>query len=105
MNNINKTFRAGLTLAAGLVAMYSCTDTWDEHYGDFAANENSYPGTLMQALEDKAPDFAKVVKAYGYDRELASDNFYSVWAQRTVHSICLTMLMPMVTVWLIRQRS
>ena len=80
MNNINKTFRAGLTLAAGLVAMYSCTDTWDEHYGDFAANENSYPGTLMQALEDKAPDFAKVVKAYGYDRELASDNFYSVWA-------------------------
>lgn len=80
MNNINKTFRAGLTLVAGLAAMYSCTDTWDEHYGDSAANENSYAGTLMQAIEDEAPDFAKVVKAYGYDRELGSDNFYTVWA-------------------------
>ena len=80
MNNINKTFRAGLTLVAGLAAMYSCTDTWDEHYSDFAANENSYAGTLMQAIEDEAPDFAKVVKAYGYDRELGSDNFYTVWA-------------------------
>ena len=80
MNNINNTFRAGLTLVAGLAAMYSCTDTWDEHYSDFAANENSYAGTLMQAIEDEAPDFAKVVKAYGYDRELGSDNFYTVWA-------------------------
>lgn len=80
MNNINKTFRAGLTLVAGLAAMYSCTDTWDEHYSDFAANENSYAGTLMQAIEDEAPDFARVVKAYGYDRELGSDNFYTVWA-------------------------
>ena len=80
MNNINKTFRAGLTLVAGLAAMYSCTDTWDEHYSDIAANENSYAGTLMQAIEDEAPDFAKVVKAYGYDRELGSDNFYTVWA-------------------------
>ena len=80
MNNINNTFRAGLTLVAGLAAMYSCTDTWDEHYSDFAANENSYAGTLMQAIEDEAPDFARVVKAYGYDRELGSDNFYTVWA-------------------------
>ena len=80
MNNINNTLRAGLTLVAGLAAMYSCTDTWDEHYSDFAANENSYAGTLMQAIEDEAPDFAKVVKAYGYDRELGSDNFYTVWA-------------------------
>lgn len=80
MNNIHKTFRAGLALAAGLVAMYSCTDTWDDHYGESAVNTSSYAGTLMQALEEQAPDFAKVVKAYGYDRELASDNFYTVWA-------------------------
>ena len=58
--------------------MYSCTDTWNDHY-ETAAVLN-YDGTTMQALEEKASDFAKVVKAYGYERELASDNIYTVWA-------------------------
>lgn len=58
--------------------MYSCTDTWNDHY-ETAAMLN-YDGTTMQALEENASDFAKVVKAYGYDRELASDNVYTVWA-------------------------
>lgn len=58
--------------------MYSCTDTWNDHY-ETAAMLN-YDGTTMQALEEKASDFAKVVKAYGYERELASDNVYTVWA-------------------------
>ncbi len=80
MNNIKKTFRSGLVLTAGLAAMYSCTDTWDDHYDGTASNESSYAGTLMQAIEEKTPDFAKVVKAYGYDRELASSNSYTVWA-------------------------
>ena len=78
MNKIKNTFRAGFAIAAGLVAMYSCTDTWNEHYETAATL--SYDGTTMQALEEKASDFAKVVKAYGYERELASDNVYTVWA-------------------------
>lgn len=65
-------------MAAGLVAMYSCTDTWDEHY-ETPVSLN-YNGTTLQALEEKTPDFAKVVKAYGYDRELSSDNIYTIWA-------------------------
>lgn len=81
MNNIHKTFRAGLVFAAGLVAMGSCTDTWDDHYGDGGnMGGSSYAGTLMQAVEEQAPDFAKVVKAYGYDRELSSGSYYTVWA-------------------------
>lgn len=81
MNNIHKTFRAGLVFAAGLIAMGSCTDTWDDHYGDGGSmGGNSYAGTLMQAMEEQAPDFAKVVKAYGYDRELSSGSYYTVWA-------------------------
>ncbi len=78
MNKIKNTFRAGFAIAAGLVAMYSCTDTWNDHY-ETAAMLN-YDGTTMQALEENASDFAKVVKAYGYDRELASDNVFTVWA-------------------------
>lgn len=78
MNNIKNTFRAGLVAAAGLVAMYSCTDTWNEHYG--AEAELNYDGTTMQAIEENASDFAKVIKAYGYDRELASENVYTIWA-------------------------
>lgn len=65
-------------MVAGLVAMNSCTDTWNDHYE--AAGTTAYDGTAMQALESKASDFAKVVKAYGYERELASDNVYTVWA-------------------------
>lgn len=79
MKNIKDTFRAGIAVAAGLVAMYSCTDSWDDHYS--AVNPAlKFDGTLMQALEKNAPDFAKVVKAYGFERELASDNAYTVWA-------------------------
>lgn len=81
MSNIHKTFRAGLVFAAGLVSMYSCTDTWDDHYGDGGSmGGSSYAGTLMQAVEEQAPNFAKVVKAYGYDRELSSGSYYTVWA-------------------------
>ena len=78
MNKIKNTFRVGFAVAAGLVAMYSCTDTWNDHY-DTAATLN-FNGTTMEALEANASDFAKVVKAYGYDRELTSDNVYTIWA-------------------------
>lgn len=77
-NNIKKSFRAGLLLATGLVAMNSCTETWDEHYDSAATLK--YNGTTMKAIEEKASDFAKIIKAYGYERELASDNVYTVWA-------------------------
>ncbi len=79
MNNIKNTFRAGFVVVAGLVAMYSCTDTWDNHY-DAGLSTLKFNGTTMQALEETAPDFAKVVKAYGFSRELSSDNTYTVWA-------------------------
>jgi hypothetical protein len=79
MNNIKNTFRAGFAIAAGLVVMYSCTDTWDDHY-NAGQSTLKFNGTTMQALEETAPDFAKVVKAYGFSRELSSDNTYTVWA-------------------------
>ena len=77
-NKIKNTFRMGLIAAAGAAAMVSCSDTWDDHYG--TALVTDYDGTTMQAIEEKAPDFAAVIKAVGYDRELASENVYTIWA-------------------------
>ena len=59
--------------------MYSCTDTWDDHY-NAGLSTLKFNGTTMQALEETAPNFAKVVEAYGFSRELSSDNTYTVWA-------------------------
>lgn len=59
--------------------MYSCTDTWDDHYNT-GLGSLKFNGTTMQALEETAPNFAKVVKAYGFSRELSSDNTYTIWA-------------------------
>lgn len=76
--NIINTFRKGLFVAAGLAAMYSCSDTWEEHYE--ALPNINFNGTTMQALEEKASDFAALIKATGYDRELNADNLYTIWA-------------------------
>jgi hypothetical protein len=77
--NIKNTLRIGIIAAASAAAMVSCSDTWDDHYND-GPSSLSFNGTTMQALEQMAPDFAKVVKLYGYDRELSSENVYTVWA-------------------------
>lgn len=77
-NKIKNTFRMGIIAAVGTAAMVSCSDTWDDHYGSAPVTE--YAGTTMQAIEEKAPDFAAVIKAVGYDRELSSENVYTIWA-------------------------
>ena len=77
-NKIKKIFRMGLIATVGAVAMHSCSDTWDDHYGTAVVTD--YAGTTMQAIEEKAPDFAAVIKAVGFDRELTSDNVYTIWA-------------------------
>lgn len=77
-NKIKNTFRMGLIAAVGAAAMVSCSDTWDDHFG--TALVTDYAGTTMQAIEEKAPDFAEVIKAVGFDRELSSENVYTIWA-------------------------
>lgn len=76
-NKIKNTLRMGIIAAVGTAAMVSCSDTWDDHYG--TAPVTDYAGTTMQAIEEMAPDFAEVIKAVGYDRELSSENAYTIW--------------------------
>lgn len=89
-NNIKNTFRLGIIAAAGVAAMVSCTDTWNEHYE--AQPTVTFDGTTMKALEQSAPDFAAVVKAVGYDRELNSANVYTIWAPQTCNKDSLLAL-------------
>ena len=77
-SNIKNTLYTGIAVVSSVVAMASCSDTWDEHYSGQGIGLGDK--TLMQSIEDNAPDFAKVIKAVKYDRELNSDNSYTVWA-------------------------
>lgn len=89
-NNIRNTFRLGIIAVAGVAAMVSCTDTWNEHYE--AEPTTTFSGTTMKALEQSAPDFAAVVKAVGFDRELNSANVYTIWAPQTLNKDSLLAL-------------
>lgn len=77
MNNIKNIFRNGILMAAGLAALCACSDTWDDHYD---ANGNlSYDGTTMDAIQEKASDFAEVLVAAGMEKELNSESAYTLW--------------------------
>ena len=88
--NIKNTLRLGIIAAVGAAAMVSCTDTWNEHYDEVA--KVVYDGTTMQAIEEQAPDFAAVIKAVGYDRELTSANVYTIWAPQNINKDSLLAL-------------
>lgn len=79
-NNIIKSFCKGLLLTTGVVAIASCADTWKDHYDNVGVSGSTYDGTTMQAIQEQAPEFASVIKAAGFDRELSSGNIYTVWA-------------------------
>lgn len=89
-NNIKNTFRLGIIAAASVATMVSCTDAWNEHFNADASTV--FGGTTMKALEDYAPDFAEVVKAVGYDRELNSANVYTIWAPQKINKDSLLAL-------------
>lgn len=89
-NNIRNTFRLGVMAVASVAAMVSCTDTWNEHYEE--GSSIVYNGTTMKALEESASDFAAVVKAVGFDRELNSSNVYTIWAPQNINKDSLLAL-------------
>lgn len=80
-NNIKNTLRTGVVAALGLVTMYACTDTWNDHYDSgTTVVGNAYDGTTMQALDQEASDFAQIVRATGFDAYLNSSSSYTIWA-------------------------
>ncbi len=68
----------GLALAA--LTFTACTDTWDDHYEGTASGVNE--GSLWKAIKQN-PDlsnFASVIEATGYDKQLASSQVFTVFA-------------------------
>ncbi len=78
--NIKNAFRLGALATAGLFAISSCTDKWDEHYE--AASPLSFDGTLMEAIQSypELNNFAEVVEAAGYDLQLSANQMQTLWA-------------------------
>lgn len=81
-NHIKNTFRAGVLALASFFAFASCSDTWDDHFESAASL--SYEGSTMDYIKTASnlSDFAEVLEATGYDRELKSAQVLTVLAPR-----------------------
>lgn len=78
---IKKALSLGVLAFAGLFALYSCADKWEDHYE--TVQGETYQGTLFDYLEsqgEQLSDFAEILKAVGYDYNLSSDQMFTVWA-------------------------
>ena len=78
--NMYKTYNKVLGLALAALTFTACSDTWNDHYEGTAANLNE--GSLWEAIQ-KNPNlsnFAEVMKATGYDRQLNSSQTFTVFA-------------------------
>ena len=78
---IKKALSLGVLAFAGLFALYSCADKWEDHYE--TVQGETYQGTLFDYLgsqSEQLSDFAEILKAVGYDYNLSSDQMFTVWA-------------------------
>ena len=67
-------------VAVSALALGACTDTWNDHYDTTAADVKG--GSLWQAIEgdSQLSNFARVLKACGYDAALRSSQVFTVFA-------------------------
>lgn len=71
---------SGLVCCGLVAATTACTDTWDDHYNGTVAGVNE--GSLWQAIQSN-PDltnFARVLEATGYDKQLGGSQVFTVFA-------------------------
>ncbi|MDT3387904.1 MAG: hypothetical protein LIR46_09115, partial [Bacteroidota bacterium] len=68
----------GVLCIANLLGLVSCSDEWDNHYIPSEANASSlWEGIIA---ESDLSNFAKVLKATGFDQKLSGSQTYSVFA-------------------------
>ncbi len=83
MNRIIKnTVGAGILAMISLFSFFSCSDNWDDHYE--STSGLTFDGTLMGYLESQSElsDFAEILKATGYDKELKASQVLTVLAPK-----------------------
>ena len=83
--SIYKCIRACLVCCGIAAVLTACTDTWDDHYDAAAQGVNS--GSLWQAITQDASlsNFASVIEATGYDKQLGSSQVFTVFAPTNDH--------------------
>lgn len=79
--NMKNLVRMAALAVCGAMFIASCTDTWDDHYGD-AATQTGAGGTTMHFLEANASEFADILKAAGYDVNLNSSQVFTILAPK-----------------------
>lgn len=79
-SNIKKIIRNGFAASAVLLAISSCSDTWNEHYGE--NDDVQSKSTIWQTMQENKnlSDFLQVLSAVDYKKELDSEQVYTVWA-------------------------
>lgn len=85
MMKINKILGMGLMSCCMAAAITSCTDTWDDHYDGTV--EGAKDGSLWQAITSNSElsNFASVIKATGFDKQLNSSQVFTVFAPTNDH--------------------
>lgn len=80
--NIYKTIRMGAVAVASLLACYSCSDTWDDHYnaGTDALVVDATIYQQLQAEKAKVSDFLEIIDATGYKALLDETQIVTVFA-------------------------
>ncbi|MBR0274614.1 MAG: fasciclin domain-containing protein [Prevotella sp.] len=70
---------AGVAMAA--LAIVGCSDTWNDHY-EAGLADGAVNSSLWEVIEDNSQlsNFARVLKATGYDKSLASSQVFTVFA-------------------------
>lgn len=76
-------YKKVLGLAMAALTFAACTDTWDDHYEGTATGANMNQGSLWEAIESRPAElsnFASVIKATGFDRDLDGAQVFTVFA-------------------------
>ena len=78
---INNSVRTGIVAMASLLACYSCSDSWDDHY-KASSNGTVVDATLYQQMKSDASlsDFIEVIDAAGYKALLDENQLVTVFA-------------------------
>src|SRR5574344_1840885 len=79
--NIKISIRTGVVALASLLACYSCSDTWDDHYN--ATNGGvDVDATLYQQMKSDTnlSDFLEIIDATGYKALLDESQIVTVFA-------------------------
>lgn len=81
--NIKRSIRTGVVAMAGILACYSCSDTWDDHY-DSNIDGNRVNSTIYQLLKADADysDFVRIIDTTGYKPLLDETQIITVFAPK-----------------------